>query len=642
MTEMADQTAPTLDAITIGRSCVDLYSDQIGCRMEDTRSFSKYVGGCPTNIAVGAARLGLEVAVISRVGDDQLGRFVRETLEAEGVSTEALGSDPKRLTAMAFLGIEDDRSFPLLFARTDCADAALCEDDIDPAFIARARAVVVTGTHFSKPHLAAASHKAMAAARAAGRKVVFDIDYRPNLWGLAGAGEGDIRFVSDAAVTARVQEILPHCDVVVGTDEEVSIAGGAGDTREALLAIRSRTDALIVLKTGPKGCLVFPGPIPEDLEDGVSSEGFPVEVFNVLGAGDGFMAGFLRGYLRDLPLEECCRIANACGALAVSRHGCAPSYPTWEELQIFFERGIVTPRLREDAWLEHVHWSTTRRPQWNDICALAADHRVQLEAMADEAGVPRARISAFKSLCLDALLAARHDGVMLGTLLDGRYGRDALFRAEREGVWIGRPVEVPTSRPLRFEGPPSLGAELQSWPPDHVAKCLVYHNANDPDEMRRTQMDQLHRLASAARKARLEFLVEVIGTDRSAGETATADALAQIYSEGIRPDWWKLPDQTTRGWHAIEQVVRAEDPWCRGVLLLGLDAPIEVLEESLARAAASPVVRGFAVGRTVFGAAARDWLAGTISDDEARRRLTTRFARLVDIWVQARQTRAVA
>ncbi len=643
MIDMADQTAPILDAITIGRSCVDLYSDQIGCRMEDARSFSKYVGGCPTNIAVGSARLGLNVALISRVGDDQLGRFVRETLDAEGVVTSALGSDPKRLTAMAFLGIEDDRNFPLLFARTDCADAALSEDDIDPAFIAQAKAIVVTGTHFSKPHLAAASHKAIRAAHEAGRKVIFDIDYRPNLWGLAGAGEGDVRYIDAPAVTAKVQEILPHCDVIVGTDEEVSIAGGQADTRAALLGIRAVSDALIVLKTGPKGCLVFPGAIPEDLEEGISSEGFPVEVFNVLGAGDGFMAGFLRGYLRDLPLEECCRIANACGALAVSRHGCAPSYPTWEELQVFFERGIVTPRLREDDYLEHVHWATNRKTQWHDICALAADHRIQLEKIAEEVGASDEKISAFKELCLDALLAARRDGLSVGTLLDGRFGRSALFRAEREGVWIGRPVELPGSRPLRFEGLPSLGAELQSWPPDHVVKCLVFANPDDDAAMHREQMDQLHRLASAARTARLEYLVEVIGTAQTqAGETATAQSLKQIYAEGIRPDWWKLPDQTVVGWNAIEEVIRTEDPWCRGVLLLGLDAPIERMEESIARAAASPVVRGFAVGRTVFATAARPWIAGEISDDEARGRMIERFSRLIDVWARARPARAVA
>ncbi len=638
---MSSQPSPKYDIITIGRTCADLYADQIGCRMEDARSFSKYVGGCPTNIAVGGARLGLKTALLSRVGNDQIGRFVRETLEAEGVDTRGLATDPERLTAMAFLGIEDDRNFPLLFVRTDCADAALTEDDIDPEFIREAAAIVVTGTHFSKPHLEAASFKAMRIAREAGRKVVFDIDYRPNLWGLLGAGEGDVRFVADAAVTAQVQRILPGCDVVVGTDEEVHIAGGSTDTREALVNIRKVSDAMIVLKTGPKGCLVFAGDIPEDLEDGISSQGFPVEVFNVLGAGDGFMAGFLRGYVRGLPLEECCRIANACGAFAVSRHGCAPAYPSWEELQFFLGRGVINPRLREDAELEHVHWATTRRGTWDNICAFAIDHRAQLEEMAARCGADPARIAAFKDLALEAMLASRRAGIMLGTLLDSTYGRQALFRAERESMWIGRPVELPGSRPLKFEGAASLGAEVASWPDDHVIKCLVFYNPDDPEPLRSNQLDQLHRLASAARLSRHEYLIEVIGTaEGQRGEAATAEAMQQIYDEGIRPDWWKLGDQTEAGWAAVSAVIEQNDRWCRGVLLLGLDAPADVLADSIARAAACGQVRGFAVGRTIFGEAARAWLAGEIADAEAKAQMQARFGQLINCWQEARRAKA--
>src|SRR3546814_4189746 len=145
---------------------------------------------------------------------------------------------------------------------------------------------------------------------------------------------GENRFVADAAVTARLQQVLPLCDLVVGTEEEVHILGGSTDTLAALRSIRDRTPALLVLQRGPHGCVAFPDAIPARLEDGVVGEGFQVDVFNVLGAGDAFMAGFLRGWLRDEPLDTCCRYANACGAIVVSRHGCSPAMPTWEELQV--------------------------------------------------------------------------------------------------------------------------------------------------------------------------------------------------------------------------------------------------------------------------------------------------------------------
>ncbi len=634
---------PTLDVITIGRSCVDLYADQVGCRLEDALSFSKYIGGCPTNIATGAARLGLKVGLISGVGDEQFGRFVRETLDREGVDTRFLKTDPHRLTALAILGLEDRTSFPLLFVRTDCADAGLEEADIDPAFITSAKAIVVTGTHFSKANLDAASRKAIRIARKNGRKVILDIDYRPSLWGLLGMGKGHDRFVRSDSITAHLQSILPLCDVVVGTDEEVHIAGGDTDTIAALKAIRRHTDALIVFKAGPKGCVMFPGAIPETLDEGVSSEGFPVEVFNVLGAGDGFMAGFLRGYLRDLPLQECCRFANACGALAVSRHGCAPAYPTWSELEIFLKRGVVNPRVRDDTWMEHVHWATTRRYQWKDIAALAIDHRIQLEAIADAVGGDRARIAAFKRLAFEVVAETPDPAVSPGMLLDERYAESTLFEASRAGIWIGRPVEAPGVDPLDFEVGDSLGVALREWPDDHVVKCLVRYHPDAPERHRAELIKRLRRVLMAARGNRKELLLEVV---HDAGEADAPDTMARalqdIYAAEIRPDWWKLPDQTMEGWQAIATVIETHDPFCRGVLLLGLDTPMEVLEANIARAAAQPICKGFAIGRSIFGAAAKAWLAGEIDDAMAKAMMADRYARCRAAWTAVRSPHAAA
>ena len=156
--------------------------------------FDKYVGGSPTNISIGAARLGLKSALITRVGDEHMGRFITEQLTREGVDISHTIVDPDRLTALVLLGIRNSEQFPLIFVRENCADMALHKDDIDAAFIASAKAVVVTGTHFSTPQVAEASTYAMQCARSAGRKVAFDIDYRPNLWALGGHGDGEDRF----------------------------------------------------------------------------------------------------------------------------------------------------------------------------------------------------------------------------------------------------------------------------------------------------------------------------------------------------------------------------------------------------------------------------------------------------------------
>src|SRR5581483_3667855 len=238
------------DVVTIGRSSVDLYGKQIGSRLEDIASFAKSVGGSPTNIAIGAARLGLHAALITGVGDDQMGRFILEQLRREGVVTSGIRVDKERLTALAILSVESDRGFPLLFYRENCADMALGEGDINADLIASAKAVLVTGTHFSKANTDAAQRKAIRIARGAGRKVVIDIDYRPNLWGLAGHAAGEERYIKSERVSEHLQSVLADCDLIVGTEEEIRIAGGSEDVLTALRTIRKLSRAVLVLKRG--------------------------------------------------------------------------------------------------------------------------------------------------------------------------------------------------------------------------------------------------------------------------------------------------------------------------------------------------------------------------------------------------------
>ncbi len=622
---------PSLDLIAIGRSSVDLYGEQVGGRLEDMGSFAKYVGGSPTNTAIGAARLGLRAAMVTRVGADHFGRFIREELTREGVDTRAVAADELRLTALAILGIRDRERFPLLFYRTNCADMALTEVEIDPAFIAEAKATVLSGTHLSTPQVAAASLKAARAARAAGRKVAFDIDYRPVLWGLAGLDRGEDRFVADAAVTARLREAAALCDLIVGTEEEFCILGGEADAENALRAVRRLTDALVVCKRGPQGCVAFPGEIGMGFAGGVARGGFDIEVFNVLGAGDAFMAGFLRGWLRDELLATCCDYANACGALVVSRHGCAPAMPTWTELSAFLGERPRPRRLREDAGLEHLHWATTRRGEHPRLCVLALDHRTQFETLAAELGADAARIEAFK---LAGLEAVRTCGDGFGVLLDDRYGLTALERTADDALWIGRPIERAGSQPLEFEGGADVGVTLHEWPLSQVVKCLVRYHPEDAPELKARQERQLLRLFHAARAARHELLIEPITGGDAA---AVAAVLARFYEIGVRPDWWKLePLADAAGWARIASMIEAHDPHCRGVLMLGQGAGVSALAAAFRAAAQVDIVKGFAVGRTIWEAPARAFLAGEIDDAEATRRLAAGLGSLADVWDAAK------
>ena len=626
-----------LDLITVGRSSVDLYGAQIGGRLEDMRSFDKYIGGSPTNIACGTARLGLKSAVITAVGDEHMGRFIREELVREGVNITGVKIDPDRLTALVLLGIRDKEQFPLIFYRENCADMGLNVEDIDPDFIQQARAVVATGTHLSHPQVEAATLKALTIAREAGLKTALDIDYRPNLWGVAGHGDGESRFVESQKVTEKLQSTLHLFQLIVGTEEEFHIAGGSTDTISALRAVRAVTAATLVCKRGAAGAVVFEEEIGDSFDEGQTGPGFAIEVFNVLGAGDGFISGLLKGWLDGENWPTALKYANACGAFAVSRHGCTPAYPSWEELQFFFDYQIKRPDLRNDVLLEQVHWATNRHLDWVELKVFAFDHRSQMEEMQ---GATAEKIGEFKSLCLQAALQVSGGEKGFGILCDSRLGQEALFTAADTDLWVGRPAEWPGSRPLDIE--PDLGADfgrLSEWPRDQVVKVLCFCHPDDDHGLWKQQILTVKRLFEACRRNQLEFLLEVLPSKAGAvDDMTTALVIQRFYDESIFPDWWKLePLLTVAAWRNVIDAIERNDAHTRGIVILGLGETEEKLAQSFSIAATYPLVKGFAVGRTIFADVAQQWFLGAKTDAKAIDEMAKNFQKLCGIWDKARK-----
>ena len=631
-----------LDVICLGRLAVDLYAQQIGSRLEDASTFSKYLGGSSGNIAANTARLGLKSAMLTRVGDDHMGRSLTETLAKEGCDVSHVVKDPDRLTALVLLGLKDRDTFPLVFYRENCADMALDVADFDEAFIASSRALLITGTHFSTAQENTTSRQALEFARRNNVRTVLDIDYRPVLWGLTGKAEGEVRYVSSEGVTHHLQSILPLFDLIVGTMEEFGIAGGKEDLIETLREVREVTKATLVVKRGVLGCSVFEGAIPDSLDKAPTFGGVQVEVLNVLGAGDAFLSGFLSGWLRGEDYEVCAARGNGCGALVVSRHGCAPAMPTPVELDYFLRNAAADPeRMRRpdrDSMLAHLHRVTVPRPRWEELYIFAFDHRSQFAELARRVAAPESRISVLKQLLVEAVASVEREGGYagkLGILADETYGQDALNAATGRGWWIGRPVELPGSNPLQFEHGRSIGTNLISWPKEHVAKCLVFYHPDDPDDHRFEQEAQVRALYEATRASGHELLLEIIPPkDRTEADTVCR-SLKRFYDLGIRPEWWKLESMTAAQWRSIDGVIAEHDPYCRGVLLLGLSAPVERLAEGFKEAAGSTSCRGFAVGRTIFEQPSLAWLAGEIDDATLIARTRETFESLIRLWRQA-------
>ena len=627
----------SLDLVCFGRSSVDLYGQQVGGRLENMGSFAKYVGGSPANTAIGTARLGLKSGMITRVGDEHMGRFIRETMQAEGVDVQGIKTDPERLSALVILGIQDEDQFPLIFYREDCADMALCEADIDEDLIASSRALLLSGTHLSTPTVAAASRKAIALAKKHDTKVVLDIDYRPNLWGLAGHGDGESRFIADANVSQHVQSFLPDIDLIVGTEEEFHIAAGCEDSLEALAIVRAMSMATLVCKRGAQGCRVFEGDI-KGWVSGAEGPGFKVEVYNVLGAGDAFMSGLLRGWLGGEDWPTSCAYANACGAFAVSRHGCAPAVPSWQELEYFLEHGSEHHALRFDPVLSHIHRTTNRRNQHERLVAFAIDHRHQFTSWAQAAGKTPAHIDQFKQLAVQAAVQEAGQDSGFGMLVDDRTGRSALHQITSTKAWVGRPIESSGVFPLRLEAEGDIVQHLFDWPLNQTVKVLCPYRLDDDAATRQHHEELMVRLDQACRFTGHQWLLEIITArdDNSPAFEQVAPIMQYFYKLGVKPDWWKLePALDPAYWRQVGEVIDAHDSHCQGIIVLGLNGTIEGIGEAFYAASKQPWVKGFAIGRTLFAEAAQGWLQGHLDDAQAIELMATNYRLIIAAWDNA-------
>ncbi|HWQ34892.1 MAG TPA: 5-dehydro-2-deoxygluconokinase [Blastocatellia bacterium] len=336
------------DILAMGRSCIDLYANEVGAPFTEIKSFAAYVGGCPTNISVGTRRLGLRSAVLTAVGNDPVGDFVLSFLNQEGVVTEFVPRKPGRRTSAVILGIEPPDKFPLVYYRDNCADIELTIDDVIAAPVADSRVLLISGTGLSREPSRSATLFAAERARAAGTKVILDLDFRPDQWHDARAYGVTLRAAMRLAdiVLGTADETkaaaLTDKAIVAVTHSQVSDAHVQGDVAQAIESVLSAGPEALVMKAGAERTTVY-------LRNGevIEAGPFPVEVYNTLGAGDAFASGFIYGYLKGWDWHRAARMGNACGAIVVTRHGCANFMPYEEEVLAFInERGGFQEQVR--------------------------------------------------------------------------------------------------------------------------------------------------------------------------------------------------------------------------------------------------------------------------------------------------------
>jgi len=307
------------DLIAIGRACVDLNANEYNRPMEDTVTFTKYVGGSPANIAIGCARLGLKVGFIGKLADDQHGRFIERFMRGVGVDTSRMVYDREgRKTGLAFTEIKSPEECSIMMYRDNVADLFLSPSEVSEDYIRQARILLVSGTALSMSPSREAVLKAVSLARRNDVKVVFELDYRPYTW------------KSEEETSVYCQLVAERSHVVIGTrDEYDRLENRKGGRNEDTCALLFRHDPeLIVIKHGVEGSYAY-----ARSGEVFRGKAYRTKVLKTFGAGDSYASAFLYALLTGKDIGTALQYASASAAIGVSRHSSSEAMPTVSEIE---------------------------------------------------------------------------------------------------------------------------------------------------------------------------------------------------------------------------------------------------------------------------------------------------------------------
>ncbi len=317
-----------IDLIGMGRLCIDLNANEIHRPMEETISFTKYVGGSPANITIAAVKLGLNTGFIGRVSDDSFGRFIVQSLNAWQVDTSQIVIDRSQsVTGLAFTEIKSPTECSILMYRDNVADLKLEPNDVNEQFIKQAKAILLSGTALSKSPSREAVFRALEWARKHGTIVIFDIDYRPYSWN------------SRDEVSTYCRLVAEKSDIILGGREEFELLDSDAalvkqmDDRTLANCRFNHDTKLIVVKHGDQGSIAF-------TKEGVTCQVgiYPAQVVKTFGAGDSFAGAFIFSLMQGYDLELCLHYGSAAASIVVSSHSCSDAMPTVEQIRAVIDK----------------------------------------------------------------------------------------------------------------------------------------------------------------------------------------------------------------------------------------------------------------------------------------------------------------
>lgn len=329
-----------LDFIGLGRLAIDLNANEINRPMEETLTFTKYLGGSPANITVALSQLGLNTGFIGRISDDQFGRYIRQYLEKKNIDATCVRTDKTgSVTGLTFTEIKSPTDCSILMYRDNAADLKLEPQDIDEEYIAKSKSILISGTALSKSPSREAVFLALEFARKHNTAVFFDLDYRPYSW------------ASEEETSVYYNLAAEKCDVIMGTREEfdrMEALTNPGNTSDQATAEKwfNFHAKIVVIKHGKEGSIAY-------TKDGGSYKGtiFPAKIVKTFGAGDSYAGAFIWSLLNGLSLEKCLEYGSAAASLVISSHSCSDAMPTLQQLEDFIQKCKSGEIYQEQGWI---------------------------------------------------------------------------------------------------------------------------------------------------------------------------------------------------------------------------------------------------------------------------------------------------
>ncbi len=613
---MKTPTPPIFDIIVIGQSFVDFYGEQIGASLKDMLSFKKHVGGI-TAYAKGFARLGLNTALISSIAQDDLGQFIIETMQHEKVDISQVQMDSQNQSAIMFRATQNRLSFPLIHYKNQGAPILADEAFLSAAFIAKAQALLITSSSFETTNGQRIINAAIDAAQQRDTKIILALDY------------------IDDNNQSTLLKILPHCSLIVGYEQDFKYLIGEKEAYNALTQLRTLTNALFMLKNN-QGCFCF-SQIPLDVESTPHHKGFGLDKNTPFTAKESFIISGVYAWLNGFSQEKCCEYAMAGLSLTQEREDHSDSLPSLDELTIYLSSQSQVVQTIRTPLFEHIHYATRRVSHQDELYTFNFGTHQQWLKMAEAANVDEEVITQAKMLIATGIQKAAMDYPNVSILTDA-FPENELLDALSAPHLLMRGLEVPGQVPLQFQGDTDVTHTLLHWPKHHAVKLTFVYHPDDRYALRQQQEAVLSHLYLATRRTGHELILDLAPSASSLITASTISHIMQrMYEIGIYPDWWQIvPPRDQRSFENMQRVITENDRFCKGVMLLGLQATNEQLQMMFNNAAKQDFCKGFVVDKSLFQVELNQWCAQMISNQALIDAVSRNFEKAIASWQQAK------